>query len=72
VSISRVAKIQEELMEVTLEIINMAIETSTTLKRWRQVNNIIIPKRKKSNFLKDFKNIHIYKAYWNAVMSIKW
>jgi hypothetical protein len=35
----------------------------------QQYNN---PKKKKSISLKDFRDIHIYEADWNTIMSIKW
>jgi hypothetical protein len=50
----------------------MAIKTQTSLTRWKKVDNIIIPKKKDARLLKYFRNIHIYKADWNAIIGIKW
>jgi hypothetical protein len=65
-------KIQDELLEASLTIVNMAIKTQTSLTRWKSVDNIIIPKKKDARSLKYFRNIHIYEADWNAIMGIKW
>jgi hypothetical protein len=39
-------KIQDELLEASLTIVNMAIKTQTSLIRWKSVNKIIITKKK--------------------------
>jgi hypothetical protein len=38
-------KIQDELLETSLTIVNMAIKTQISLTRWKRVGNIIIPKK---------------------------
>jgi hypothetical protein len=65
-------KIQEKLLEACLTIVNMAIKTQTSLTRWKKADNIIIPKKKNARSLKYFRNIHIFKADWNAIIGIKW
>jgi hypothetical protein len=37
-----------------------------------KVDNFIIPKKANSRQIKQFRNIHIYEADWNAMISIKW
>jgi hypothetical protein len=38
----------------------------------KKVDSIIIPKKVNSQQLKYFRNIRIYKADWNAIISVKW
>jgi hypothetical protein len=40
-----IKKIQDELFETVLTISNMAIITQTPLTRWKEVDNLIIPKK---------------------------
>jgi hypothetical protein len=64
--------IQDELFETVLTIVNMAIITQAPLTRWKKVDNLIIPKKANARQIKKkFRNMHIYEADWNAMISIK-
>jgi hypothetical protein len=56
---SQIKIYQQELLESTLCIINLAIQNGTILERWINATNIIIPKKNGSHKVTDYRNMHI-------------
>ena len=63
---------QQELFDVSLRILNLAIASEQPLTRWRTATNIVIPKKKDAYDVKNLRNIHIYECDLNALLSLKW
>ena len=63
---------QTEMMTLQVDFINAVIKSGYSLKRWRKVHNMIIPKQSNNYDMLKQRSIHIYEADWNAILSIKW
>ena len=67
-----IIKDQDWILNLHLKIVNLALKTRKSLKRWQRANNICIPKKKDCRDVDSFRNIHIYECDLNAALSIKW
>jgi hypothetical protein len=60
--------IEHTALQIKLLIINLSIEHTHTLERWKRVNNFFIEKIQGRPLLEKLRVIHIYETNWNLIL----
>jgi hypothetical protein len=63
---------QSEILEAYLKFMNILLQTSTALDRWKVVHSVALFKDTTNHYVHRIRNIHIYEADYNLLLKLKW
>lgn len=67
-----ILKYQQQLLDVTVHLLNYALRFGYTFERWTKVVNIMLQKDAGNPRIHRLRIIHIYEADYNLLLAVKW